>query len=326
MILTCILFALGFPALIGGALLLVRGAGSVALKLGMSELAVGLTIVALGTSAPELIIALVSAFRGAADLAVANVIGSNTANILLILGVAAMIRPLSMRKTLRWREIPFILLSILVLAAMANDRLLAGRPTQSGCPIASLLSRGDGLVLLGFFAIYMYYVFSVAGQKDEEVVEKVQTVPALLSVLMILGGAAGLAAGGQWIVNGARTIAQNAGMSEAMIGLTIIAVGTSLPELAASAVAARQGNADLAIGNVVGSNILNVLWILGLTASITPVGFNVLLNTDIWILCGVTLLFFLFTWTGGPHKIDRAEGAILLVLYVSYVVFIVLRG
>jgi cation:H+ antiporter len=319
MILTYILFVLGFPALLGGAYMLVRGAGSIALKLGMSELAVGLTIVAFGTSAPELIIVLVSALRGSADLAVANVVGSNTANLLLILGVAAVIRPLAMHRTLRWREIPFVLLSVLVLAVAANDRLLGG-------DASSVLARGDGLILLGYFAIYMYYVFSVARKKDEAVVESVKTVVLPLAVLMIIGGGTGLAIGGQWIVNGARAIARSAGMSEAMVGLTIISIGTSLPELATSAVAARRGNTDLAVGNVVGSNVLNVLWILGLTASITPVNFNVMLNIDIWILAGVTVIFFLFTFTGGTHRIDRLEGAALLVLYGLYLTFIVIRG
>lgn len=319
MILTYILFVLGFPALLGGAYMLVRGAGSIALKLGMSELAVGLTIVAFGTSAPELIIVLVSALRGSADLAVANVVGSNTANLLLILGVAAVIRPLAMHRTLRWREIPFVLLSVLVLAVAANDRLLGG-------DASSVLARGDGLILLGYFAIYMYYVFSVARKKDEAVVESVKTVVLPLAVLMIIGGGTGLATGGQWIVNGARAIARSAGMSEAMVGLTIISIGTSLPELATSAVAARRGNTDLAVGNVVGSNVLNVLWILGLTASITPVNFNVMLNIDIWILAGVTVIFFLFTFTGGTHRIDRLEGAALLVLYGLYLTFIVIRG
>ena len=285
----------------------------------MSELAVGLTVVAFGTSAPELIIAIVSAVRGSADLAVANVVGSNTANLLLILGVAAVIRPLAMHRTLRWREIPFVLLSVLILAVVANDQLLGGG-------VSPVLDRGDGLVLLGYFVIYMYYVFTVARKKDEAVVEKVETAALPVAVLMIIGGGAGLAFGGQWIVNGARTIARSAGMSEALVGLMIISIGTSLPELATSVVAARQGNTDLAVGNVVGSNVLNVLWILGVTASIAPIEFNVMLNIDIWILAGATLIFFLFTFTGGSHKIDRLEGVALLVLYGLYLTFIVIRG
>ena len=319
MILVYILFILSFPALLGGAYLLVRGAGSVALRLGMSELAVGLTVVAFGTSAPELIIAIVSAVRGSADLAVANVVGSNTANLLLILGVAAVIRPLAMHRTLRWREIPFVLLSVLILAVVANDQLLGGG-------VSPVLDRGDGLVLIGYFVIYMYYVFTVARKKDEAVVEKVETAALPVAVLMIIGGGAGLAFGGQWIVNGARAIARSAGMSEALVGLMIISIGTSLPELATSVVAARQGNTDLAVGNVVGSNVLNVLWILGVTASIAPIEFNVMLNIDIWILAGATLIFFLFTFTGGSHKIDRLEGVALLVLYGLYLTFIVIRG
>jgi cation:H+ antiporter len=319
MILVYILFILGFPALLGGAHLLVRGAGSVALRLGMSELAVGLTVVAFGTSAPELLIAIVSAVRGSADLAVANVVGSNTANLLLILGVAAVIRPLSMHRTLRWREIPFVLLSVLILAVVANDQLLGGG-------VSPVLARGDGLVLLGYFAIYMYYVFTVARKKDEAVLEKVETAALPVAVLMIIGGGAGLAFGGQWIVNGAQAIARSAGLSEALVGLMIVSIGTSLPELATSAVAARKGNTDLAVGNVVGSNVLNILWILGVTASITPIEFNVMLNIDIWILAGATLVFFLFTFTGGSHKIDRLEAVALLVLYGLYLTFIVVRG
>jgi cation:H+ antiporter len=143
---------------------------------------------------------------------------------------------------------------------------------------------------------------------------------------MIVAGGTGLALGGQWIVNGARAIAQSAGMSEAMVGLTIIAVGTCLPELATSVLAAKRGNTDLAVGNIVGSNVLNVLWILGVTASITPVGFNVMLNVDIWILTGATLIFFLFTFTGGRHRIDRLEGITMLILYGLYLAFIVIRG
>jgi cation:H+ antiporter len=285
----------------------------------MSELTVGLTVVAFGTSTPELIIAIVSAVRGSADLAVANVVGSNTANLLLILGVAAVIRPLSMHRTLRWREIPFVLLSVLILAVVANDQLLGGG-------VSPVLARGDGLVLMGYFAIYMYYVFTVARKRDEAVLEKVETAALPAAVLMIIGGGAGLAFGGQWIVNGARAIAHSAGLSEALVGLLIISIGTSLPELATSAVAARQGNTDLAVGNVVGSNVLNILWILGVTASITPIEFNVMLNIDIWILAGATLIFFLFTFTGGSHKIDRLEGIALLVLYGFYLTFIVVRG
>jgi cation:H+ antiporter len=172
----------------------------------------------------------------------------------------------------------------------------------------------------------MYYVFSVARKKDAAVVESVETTALPIALLMIVGGGAGLALGGQWIVNGARAVALAAGMSEAMIGLTVISVGTSLPELATSAVAARRGNTDLAIGNVVGSNILNVLWILGLTAAITPVDFNVMLNLDIWILAGVTAIFFLFTFTGQRYRIDRLEGAALLLLYGLYLSFVVARG
>lgn len=311
---------IGFPLLIGGAHALVRGSGSLALRLGISELTVGLTVVAMGTSAPELIVSLLSAFQGATDLAVGNVVGSNITNILLILGLCAVVVPLRMEASIRWREIPFALLAALVLAALANDSLLSG----SGW---SQLDRGDGLALLGFFAVYLYYLFSVAKKpEDKQSVEVDAPLGLWISIGLSLAGIAALALGGKWIVQGASNLAAFLGMSQALIGLTVVAVGTSLPELATSIAAALRGNADMAIGNVVGSNIFNVLWILGVTSSVTTVAFNPLLNTDLWVLAGATLLLFTATWTGSRHRIDRIEGALFLVLYAAYTAFIVLRG
>lgn len=317
---TLLFLIIGFPLLIGGAYALVRGSGSLALRLGVSELTVGLTVVAMGTSAPELVVSLLSAFQGATDLAVGNVIGSNITNILLILGLSAVVVPLRMEASIRWREIPFALLAVLVLAALANDSLLSGSAS-------SQLDRGEGLALLGFFAVYLYYLFSVARRTED--LASVEVEPPLrldLSIGLSLIGVAALALGGKWIVQGAASLATALGMSQALIGLTVVAVGTSLPELATSLVAALRGNADMAIGNVVGSNIFNVLWILGVTSSVTTVAFNPLLNTDLWVLAGATLLLFTATWTGSRHRIDRIEGALFLLLYAAYTAFIVLRG
>jgi len=315
-----ILFILGFPLLLGGAYALVGGASSLALRLGVSELVVGLTVVAVGTSAPELIVSVLSAFQGAADIAVGNVVGSNLANILLILGLSALIAPLALEKTLRWREIPFVLLSTLVLAVLANDHLLADRP-------ASVLDRGDGLAILGYFAVFMYYVVSVARRKEVSESENgKQPLPLPLAMVLVALGIAGLGLGGQWLVQGAKSLAAAAGMSQALIGLTIVAVGTSLPELATSITAAFKGNADIAVGNVVGSNIFNILWILGLTSTITPVAYNPKLNVDVWILVAVTILFFLFTFTGKQHKVDRREGLLFVLLYAGYMIFLGIRG
>ncbi|MDZ7761912.1 MAG: calcium/sodium antiporter [Desulfovermiculus sp.] len=312
----------GIPLLLGGAHALVTGAGSIALRLGLSRLVVGLTVVAMGTSAPELLVSLLSAFQGAADMAVGNVVGSNMANILLILGIAAMIYPLALEKTIRWREIPFVLLSTLVLVVLANDRILTGAA-------GSRLDRADGLAFLGYFAVYMYYIFSVAKSTNgtnEADDAQVRLVKLPWAFTLVLTGILGLTLGGQWLVSGAQTMAAAMGMSQALIGLTILAVGTSLPELATSVVAALRGNADMAVGNVVGSNVFNILWILGVTATITPIDYNTALNVDIWLLVGVSLLFFLFTFTWKEHKIDRREGGLFFVLYIIYMVFLVLRG
>jgi cation:H+ antiporter len=314
-----LLAALGLPVLLGGAYGLVRGASSMALRLGISELVVGLTVVALGTSAPELIVSLAASLKNATDMAVGNVVGSNLANILLILGVSALITPLALEKTLRWREIPFALLATAVLAALANDALLSGAP-------ASLLDRGDGLAILGYFVIYMYYLFSVASTGDVETAGPARVASLPAAAALALGGIAGLALGGQWLVEGAASLAATLGMSQALVGLTVLALGTSLPELATSITAAVRGNADLAVGNVVGSNIFNILWILGLASTISPLQFNLDLNVDIWLLLAVTALFFLFTFTGKRHRIDRSEGGLFLGIYAGYLLFIVLRG
>ena len=312
----------GLPILLGGAQALVTGAGSIALRLGLSRLIVGLTVVAMGTSAPELLVSLLSAFQGAADMAVGNVVGSNMANILLILGIAAMIHPLALEKTIRWREIPFVLLSTIVLAVLANDRILTGAE-------GSRLDRADGLAILGYFAVYMYYIFSVARSSNgTNAAEDTQVsyVNVGWACVLVLAGIIGLSVGGHWLVRGAQTIAAAMGMSQALIGLTILAVGTSLPELATSVMAAIRGNADMAVGNVVGSNIFNILWILGVTATITPIEYNIALNVDIWFLVAVSLLFFVFTFTWKEHKIDRREGGLFFVLYIGYMVFLILRG
>jgi cation:H+ antiporter len=314
-----LLILIGLVALLAGAYLLVRGGGSLALKLGISELTVGLTIVALGTSAPELVVSVLADYSGAADLALGNVIGSNITNILLILGITSLLKPLNLQRTLRWREIPFTLMSCLVLLVMCNDGILTGSDHDR-------LGRVDGLVLLFFLALFLYYVFSVARQKDHEVVGKVSPVALPLALLMVIAGVVSLALGGEWVLQGASKMAAALGMSQALIGLTIVAVGTSLPELATSALAAWRGNADLAVGNVVGSNILNIFWVLGVSSIISPIGFIPALNLDLLVMLLATVLFFIFTYTGHRNKIDKAEGALFLCCYLAYLVYAVYRG
>ena len=268
------LFFIGFVFLIKGADLLVDGAGSLAKRLGVSDLIIGLTIVSFGTSAPELTVNIIASLKGASDVGIGNIIGSNIANILLILGVAAMIYPLKIKRELTWKEIPLNFLAVFVLFLLANDVLLDGEPF-------SILSRIDGLVLMSFFAIFLYYTAQLAFT-EKTGIEKGPSRPLWLSLVMVLVGAIGLAYGGQWVVDGATTIARLLGLSESFIGLTIVAIGTSLPELATSAIAAYKHNTDIAVGNVVGSNIFNIFWVLGLSAVIRPLPVNMEINTDIF--------------------------------------------
>ena len=322
MILTVGLFLVGFVLLIKGSDALVEGASSLARKLGISTLVIGLTIVAFGTSAPELVVNLLASFEGNVDIAIGNIVGSNIANILLILGVAAIIHPLTVQRGTVWKEIPFSLLAIVVLFIMASDRFFSGT-------IESVLTRGDGLVLLGFFLIFMYYVFGVATQNSSEAEnaeDSIKNLSQTKAIFMIIGGLVGLVLGGKWIVDGAVAFATIFGVSQSLIGLTIIAVGTSLPELATSVVAALKKQSDIAVGNAVGSGIFNVFWILGISATISPLPFAEVLGFDMLVAVGATLLLFLSLFVGKKQALDRWQGVAFVTLYVVYLGYLVLRG
>ena len=265
--LTYFLLIIGFIIIIKGADLLVDGASSIAKKLNVSDLVIGLTVVAFGTSAPELFVNVFASIQGNSEIAIGNILGSNIANILLILGVAAIIFPLSVQSTTVWKEIPFSLLAALILGVLVNDHLIDHKENSE-------LTRGDGLVLIGFFIIFMYYIFSIAKKSENTTIGDLKQLSNFRSVSYILLGLTGLVLGGTWIVNGAIEIAGKFGVSEYLIGLTVVAVGTSLPELATSAVAAYKKNTDIAIGNVVGSNIFNIFWVLGISAVIKPLPFK----------------------------------------------------
>ncbi|MBL7128569.1 MAG: calcium/sodium antiporter, partial [Ignavibacteria bacterium] len=260
---TYILFVVGFIILIKGADLLVDGSSSIARKFQVSNLVIGLTLVSFGTSAPELIINLVASFEGKQEIAIGNILGSNIANTLLILGISALIYPLAVHKSTVWKEIPYSVLAVLVLGFLVNGVIVGGESQ-------ALLSRFDGLILLVLFIVFIFYTFSIAKKHNELSDVQYKELEVFQSVVYTVLGILGLGFGGPMIVNGAVKIAQNIGMSESFIGLTIIALGTSLPELATSAVAAYKRNTDIAIGNVVGSNIFNVLWILGISSVIKP--------------------------------------------------------
>lgn len=311
--LTALLFIIGFAFLIKGADLLVEGASSIAKRLNVSDLVIGLTIVAFGTSTPELFVNIIASLNGNTDIAIGNILGSNIANILLILGISSIVYPLSVTRGTVWKEIPFSLLGAIVLGIMANDQFFDHVGYSS-------LTRIDGLIFLSFFIIFLYYTFGIAKRVeglDEHLPLKEKTL--WLSILMILLGLIGLTLGGKWIVDGAVYFANRFGMSESLIGLTIVAVGTSLPELATSAVAASKKNVEIAVGNVVGSNIFNIFFVLGISATIKPLPFKASNNMDIGIVILASFLLFFSMFTGKKLSLDRWEGAFLLVIYAGYI-------
>jgi len=311
------LFLTGGTALIiFGANWLVEGASAIAKKFGINDLVIGLTIVAFGTSAPELTVNIFSAIKGSADIATANVLGSNISNIFLIIGVAAVIYPIHIQDNTKWKEIPFSLLAIIILGVLANDILINKDSTN-------LISRGDGIILLSFLIIFLIYTFGIAKKENSQIEpeEKIKKLPMWKASLFIIAGLTGLYFGGKYLVEGAVNIAKLLGMSQRVIGLTIIAIGTSLPELATSIVAARKKKPDIIIGNVIGSNIFNVFFILGTTATISPLPFNTEVNFDLIIAIFASILLFLTTMTFGKKVIVRTEGIILLMIYVSYITY-----
>lgn len=315
-----LLLIIGFGLLIKGADLLVQGASSVARQLRVSDLVIGLTVVAFGTSSPELFVNVTASSLGNTEIAIANVLGSNIANILLVLGVASVIYPLRVQKGTAWKEIPLGLLAACVLGVLANDTMIDGAGF-------SALTRIDGLVFLSFFMIFMYYSFSIA--KVSEPMKDL--VPAkrhgiLVAILMIGGGLIGLTVGARWIVDSAVRIALRFGLSESFVGLTIVAIGTSLPELATAAVAAFKRNAEIAMGSVVGSNIFNIFFVLGITSTINPLPFQPKNNIDIAMVILASFLLFLCMFTGRTRLLDRWEGLSFLLLYGGYLAFLVIQG
>jgi cation:H+ antiporter len=315
-----VLMIVGFIILIKGADFLVDGAASVARRFQVSDLVIGLTVVAFGTSTPELFVNLIASLKGNTDIAIGNVLGSNVANILLILGVSAIIYPLSVTLGTVFKEIPFSLMAAVVLGILANDQMIDGAS-------ASVISRIDGLILLCFFFLFLYYSATIAQSIDgmaSEVPPK--TLGLTRSLLYILAGLVGLALGGKWIVDGAIILASALGMSESVIGLTIVAIGTSLPELATSAVAAYKRNTDIAVGNVVGSNIFNILMVLGVSSVIKPLPFQRANNMDIAMVVASSVLLFGAMFVFRKRHLDRREGTSFLILYGVYIAYLLAGG
>lgn len=323
MFLDIILLIIGLGLLVLGADWLVRGASSLAKKLRVSALVIGLTVVAFGTSMPELTVSTTAALQGSADIALGNIVGSNIANILLILGVCALIKNLTVKSTTVWKEIPLALAGMVLIFVFGNDFRFDGVASNA-------LTRTDGIALLVMFIIFMYYIFGLAkndrqaAKEAEESEIKIYSGP--VSTGYILAGLGLLVGGGRMLVDSATDIASAAGLSEALIGLTVVAVGTSLPELATSLVATIKGQNDIAVGNIVGSNIFNVFWILGLSSIITPLPVSA--NASVDILVGVATTAFLFgvMFLGKKHQLTRAEGILFITAYIAYTGYLIQRG
>jgi cation:H+ antiporter len=322
---TYILFIIGFILLVKGADWLVDGATAIAKRANISDIIVGLTIVSFGTSLPELIVNLMASFQGSSGIAIGNIFGSNIANILLIVGVAATIRQLNIQRNTVLCEIPYSLAAVWLVGFLANVTLLNSETTTG-------LSRLDGGILLFCFSLFLIYVYHIAVSQTNELPppspnsDEEQALSYPKASLLIVLGALGLFLGGTWVVNGATTIATAFGFSQTFIGLTVVAIGTSLPELVTSAIAAYKNNADIAVGNAIGSNIFNVLWVLGLSALVKPLAFDVANNIDIMVIVLATTLMLLLIIGRGKSVITRFGGVVMVIAYIVYLATAVLRG
>ncbi len=317
MLLSTLLLIVGFVLLIKGADWLVTGASALAKRFNVSELVIGLTIVAFGTSSPELIVNVLASFRGSSDIALGNIIGSNNFNTYVILGIAGLIYPLSVGRSTIWREIPYSLLSGLVILLIANDVFVNER-------LPNTIDRTDGVMLLLFFLAFLYYAY-LSIQTEEPTIHTIEEMSTKMSIVYTIGGLTILILGGKLVVDSAVDIARFMGISEKLIGLTIVAAGTSLPELVTSAVAALKKRSDIAVGNVVGSNIFNVFFVLGLSSIIHPLDYNVVFNVDCLVFIIGNILLFGTMFTGKRHILDRWQAAILLLLFVGYTIYLVMR-
>lgn len=310
----------GFIGVIKGADILVDAASKLARRLRVSDLIIGLTVVSFGTSIPELTVNIVATIRGNTEIAVSNILGSNICNILLILGISAIIFPLSITKGTVWKEIPLGLLAAVLVGILANDYLIDQRAFTA-------LTRIDGLVLVSFFLVFISYVFGIAQNIegiDQHLPENRRSLGNIL--FRLVGGLLCLVVGSDWAVKGAIQLAGALGVSESLIGLTVVAIGTSLPELATSAAAAYRKNAEIAVGNIVGSNVFNIFFILGTSSIIRPLPFQSRDNMDICAVIIASILLFLCAFTGRRRVIDRWEGGVFLALYIGYILLILRQG
>lgn len=313
MITHILLLILGFGILIKGADWLVDGGSALARKYKISELAIGLTIVAFGTSMPELVVNAFAAYNSHSDIVFGNVIGSNIFNLFAILGIAGLISPLIVQSSTVWKEVPLSFFAALLLFFLCNSFI---SDTED-------LSRIDGVFLLIFFGLFLFYVFRQLKAENIPLELNHKELSSLKIWIFIILGLAFLIAGGRLVVINSVKIAMDLGISQTIIGLTIVAAGTSLPELATSVVAAFKKNNDIAIGNIIGSNIFNIFFILGVSALIKPVNYSIKFNSSLYLVGVGTILLFIAMFTGKKKKLDRWEAGILLLTYIGYTVFLI---
>jgi cation:H+ antiporter len=314
MLIEIILLIFGLLLLVKGADFLVDGASALAKKYKISDLAIGLTIVAFGTSMPELVVNVIASIQNNQDIVLGNVIGSNNFNLFIILGIAGIISPLIVQSSTIWKEIPISLIAVLLLFIFANDFFSSD---------LNIITRLDGFILLIFFGLFLFYVYKQLKTDDSELELTHKSFSNFKIGVYIILGLAGLFFGGRIVVINAVEIAQILGVSEKIIGLTILATGTSLPELATSVMAAIKKNNDIAVGNIIGSNIFNIFLILSASSLINPIKYNNVFNTDLYILAGGTIFVFIAMFTGKKKKLDRWEASILLIFYLCYIIYLV---
>lgn len=307
MILNLIFIVVGIALVLWGADRLTDGAVALADRMGISQVVIGLTVVAMGTSMPEFTISLLSAIKGTTGLAVGNVIGSNIFNSLLIVGTSAVVAPMMILKSTVRKDIPFALVASMMLYLLSQD---------------GQISRWDAAILFVFFMIFMTITIKESKSADSKKEDtQIKSIKVWKAIAFLLIGLACLILGSNIFVNGATKLATTLGVSDAVIGLTIVAGGTSLPELATSVVASRKGNSGIAIGNVLGSNVFNILMILGITGLITPMSIHGITQVDLTMLVVSMILLWLFSFT--KYKIERWEGAILSILFIGYIIYLI---
>ena len=316
MLIQILLIILGLTLLVKGADWLVSGASALAKRYNISDLAIGLTIVAFGTSAPELVVNTFASFQNHQDLVFGNVIGSNNFNLFIILGITGLISPLVVQSSTVWKEIPISLFAIIVLYFFANAFFFTS---------TAVLTRIEGFILFIMFGMFLFYVYKQL-KTDKAKPEVAQNKFSSLKILaLVFLGLAGLVIGGRFVVVNAVELATTLGMSEKIIGLTIVAAGTSLPELATSVVAVLKKNTDIAVGNIIGSNIFNIFFILAASSLIRPINYHTTFNTEIYLLTGGTIFLFIAMFTGQRKKLDRWEAGILLITYIAYMTYLILK-